>query len=215
AGTHLLDSLRNCDFILRLFVRGRRSGSVRLRMPGTTVFVEEVIDPGTRAFQRAIRRRDIDLQQLELIRGFRTVVNLHPDARLLRNHFALAIIGAPAWAISKLLGASLRADMLHVAEDAIAAFLAAEYRRLHQSLRALESVRQRRPPVDPAEYLLGELIQQAAFRKLSRRGKEGFHGPITPSNGVTWRSRVWLVHVEGCLRRILQFGRELFPLRRE
>src|SRR5262245_37266205 len=100
-------------------------------MSGTAVFVEKVIDPGTGTFQRAIRSRNVHLQQFQLIRGFRAVVYLYPDTGLLRNHLALAIVGTAAWAISKLLWASLRTYMLHVAEHAIAAFLAAKYRNLH------------------------------------------------------------------------------------
>src|SRR6266540_4552694 len=95
-------SLRHCDFILRLFLRPGRIDDVGLWMSGTAVFIEEVIDPGTRAFQRAIRRRDVHLQQFQLIRGLRAVVYLHPDTGLLRNHLAPAIVGTTAWAISKL-----------------------------------------------------------------------------------------------------------------
>src|SRR5215831_8415288 len=124
-------SLRHYDFIVRFFLRPGRIDDVRLWMSGTAVFVEEVIDPGTGTFQRAIRRRNVHLQQFHLVRGFRAVVYLHPDTRLLRNDLALAVVGAAAWTISKLLWASLRTYMLHVAEHAIAAFLAAKYWNLH------------------------------------------------------------------------------------
>src|SRR5262245_60591540 len=124
-------SLRNYDFIFRLFFCRDGIVCAGLRMSGTAIFVEEVIDPRTRAFQRAIRRRNVNLQQLKLIRRLCAIIHLHPDARLLRYHFALALIGTAAWTVSKLLGASLRTYMLHVAEYAIAAFLAAKHRRLH------------------------------------------------------------------------------------
>src|SRR5262249_4072850 len=117
-------SLRNWDFILWLFLRRRRVNDAGLWISGTAIFFEEVIDPGTRAFQRAIRRRDVHLQQFQLIRGFRAVVYLHPDTGLLRNHFAPAIVCTAAWAVSKLLWASLRTYMLHVTSHAIEPCLA-------------------------------------------------------------------------------------------
>src|SRR5207244_11603294 len=102
--------------------------SALFRASWTAVFIEEIIDPGAGALERPVRRRDIDLQQLEFIRRFRAFVHLHPNASLFRNHFALTVVGAAARPISKLLGTCLRADILHVRYHTVAAFLTSERR---------------------------------------------------------------------------------------
>src|SRR5438552_3575765 len=98
-------------------------------MSGTAVSAQKEIEPGTGALQRTIRRRNVDLEGIDLIRGFCPFINAHPDARLLGNDFALSIVGSTARTVSKLLGAGLRTHVLQIRNHAIAAGLATEGRR--------------------------------------------------------------------------------------
>src|SRR5262245_19560405 len=125
---HSLRSLMHSDFILCFFLRrrGRRWRRILFCVSRTAIFVEEIIDPRARAFQGTDRGRNINLQKLQLIRGLRAFVHLNPNAGLFRYHLALSHICSPAWPISELLRTGLRANILHVRQDAIPARLTAE-----------------------------------------------------------------------------------------
>src|SRR5438552_11399302 len=79
-------SLRNCDFFLGFFLEGSRRWCIVLRMARAAVLVKEVIDPGARALERPVRRRNVDFQQIQFIRRLRAIVDLDPDTSLFRNH---------------------------------------------------------------------------------------------------------------------------------
>src|SRR4029079_4133819 len=109
-----------------------------LRPSWTAVALEIVVEPRRGAGHRAIRRRDEGLETLDLVRRLGALHHFHPDARLLGDDLALAVVGAAARAVAHLLGTGLRADVLHAAEHAVAAVLAAEDLLLRQVLEALE-----------------------------------------------------------------------------
>src|ERR1700678_3113548 len=100
----------NLSQSLSPFIRGRTSdqscglritnGNQRLRVLRTAVFVEQVIDVRTGAFERTVARWNIGLQFVHAVRGFGTVIDLNPDAFLLGNHFALAVESTAAGAIA-------------------------------------------------------------------------------------------------------------------
>src|SRR5258708_2669288 len=74
-------SLWDGDFFLRFIFRGRRwrQRSSGLWMARPAILVEEVIEPCARALERTIRRWNVNLEQVQFIRGFRTIVHLDPD----------------------------------------------------------------------------------------------------------------------------------------
>src|SRR5713101_123113 len=88
------------DVVFRFFPAGRRRWRIGLGMPGTAVFIEEIVDPRARSLERTIRRGDVHLQQFELIGRLRALIHFDPDAWLLRNDFTLAVTGAAARAVS-------------------------------------------------------------------------------------------------------------------
>src|SRR5712691_5388890 len=78
-------------------------------LPRPAVALEEVVDPGARALQRPMRRRDVDLQGFDAAGGSGPLVDVDPDARLV-HHLAAAEMCAPARAVAELLGTGLWAD---------------------------------------------------------------------------------------------------------
>ena len=128
---------------------GRRRGAgTRRDASRTAVAVQEVVDPGAGALERAIGRRHVDRQLVEAPPGAGSRLHAHPDARLV-DHLAAPEIGAATRAIAEVLGAGLGAHVLQVPEDAVAAGLAAEQRSLHGELEALHGLSDGRPPVGP------------------------------------------------------------------
>ena len=83
-----------------------------------------------------VSRRNVDFQIFYALFGFCAGVDLRPDARFV-DYFAAAVMRAAAGAISHSFGAGLRADVFHVAEDAIAAGLAAEERGFNCEFESL------------------------------------------------------------------------------
>src|SRR5881394_144839 len=83
----------------------------RLRMLGTAVAIEKVIDVGTGSLQRPVALRDICLEFVHAIRRLGTLIHLHPDTGLLRNHFALAVERSAARTVPKILRTRHRADI--------------------------------------------------------------------------------------------------------
>ena len=95
----------------------------------------EDVYPGGRAFQFPVNAGLNLLQEMESTSLLRTAVDLIPDAGSLGEHLALpAGASAAARAVSKLLRAVHRAGEHGVAEDALAALIAAENRFLEYLL---------------------------------------------------------------------------------
>src|SRR5271156_6071986 len=138
--------------LLRAIRRGRRAGfcGIRLRHFRAAIAMEKIIYPGTGTGERPVWRRDVDFQFLQAAVRFRALVHRDPDAGLVVD-FAAAEGGAATGAIAHAFGASLRADVLHLAENAIAAGLAAEERRLDGEFQALEAVSGGWAAVNPAK----------------------------------------------------------------
>src|SRR5262249_52479867 len=104
--------------------------------------------PGARALEGAVGRGDVADQVAHAAGRPRPVVHREPDAGL-RDHLAPAVMSSAARAVPELLGAGLRADVLAVAEDAVAARLTAEDRALEGDLRALDGGGDTGPLVGP------------------------------------------------------------------
>src|SRR6266436_174404 len=204
----------NLGFVLfvRRGRRQRRAGIVDIPSR-TAVALQEVIDVGTRALQRTVRRRNVNLQKLELVRGFRTLVDLHPDTRLLRNDFALAVVGAAARPIAQLLRTGLRAHVLHIAQHAVAACLTSEHGRLHRKFQALEIMRKPGTPIDPAE----DGDKNPAQRRILANRKHAAEKIQRARNHAERFRRLCraLVHVIAVLRGVVEFLRQFFPSRSE
>src|SRR5262249_7131577 len=124
------------------------------------VALEEVVDPGARALEGAVGRGDVADQVADAASRPRPVVHREPDAGL-GDHLAPAEMSSPARAVPELLGAGLRADVLEVAEDAVAARLTAEHRPLEGELRALDGGCDPGPRVGPRRQPAEEPAQPA------------------------------------------------------
>src|SRR5262249_32994460 len=92
-----------------------RTGTAR-----PAVAVEEVVDPRARAAERAVGRRDVDQETALPPCGAGARVDAHPHARLVGD-LAAPEVGAPARAVPEVLRAGLRAHVLEMAQDAVAA----------------------------------------------------------------------------------------------
>src|SRR5262249_28180104 len=132
--------------------RGRRRNFFWMSRP--TVFLEKIIDPGTRALERTIRRWNVDFQQFHFIRGFCPLVSFYPDTLLLRDDFALAVECTATRSVPELLRTGLRTHILQIGDDAVAAFLAAKGRRLDHKLSSRKRMSQRWPFINPAHDLV-------------------------------------------------------------
>ena len=104
----------------------RAQREVRLSLVSwSTVAIQKIIDPGTGSLERTIRWRDVSSQIVNASFRFRAVVDGNPDAGLV-NHFAPSVRRTAAGPVPQILRAGLRADVFHLAENAIAAGLASE-----------------------------------------------------------------------------------------
>src|SRR5262245_63786967 len=91
--------------------RGRRAA----------VAIEEVVEPGAGALERAGGGRHVGEQVADPAGGAGPLVHPDPDARLVGHDLAAPEVSAPARTVPELLRARLRADVLQVAEHAVAA----------------------------------------------------------------------------------------------
>src|SRR5580698_5823867 len=123
----------------------------RLWMFRPAVFIEQIIDVRTGAFERPIARRNISLQLVHSMGCLRPVVHRNPNARLLRDHLALAVEGPATWAVAQVLRTRHGADVFHQAQNAVATGLASEDRFLERQLGAFHGVRQRGTMIHPAQ----------------------------------------------------------------
>ena len=156
----------------RTILTGVASGAVRARrpawgVPGRLSRSEEIVDPGRGARERAVGRRDEGLQIGDAVGGLGALVDRHPDA-LLIDDLAAAHERAAARPVAHLLRTRLRADVLHVAEHAVAARLAAEHRPLAIVLEALEQLAAGPGAVDPGEQRAHGAAAPAVSRGVLR-----------------------------------------------
>src|SRR5262245_44308998 len=129
-------------------LRVSSSTAPRVLVPGVAaVALEEVVDPGARAGERSMGRRDVGLERFGAAGGVSALVHAHPDTGLI-HHLTSTEEGAAAGAIAHLLGTRLRTDVLHLAQHAVATGLAAEHRPLHGQLDALRRPREAGMAVD-------------------------------------------------------------------
>src|SRR5687767_7046977 len=110
----LLSSGRSEDPPLRI-TRSNGLDNPLFRPARPAVALEVVIEPRRGAGEPAIRRRDERLEALDVVRRLGAFHHLDPDARLLGDDLAGAMVGAAAGAVAHLLGAGLRAHVLHAA----------------------------------------------------------------------------------------------------
>src|SRR6266571_406182 len=136
-----------------------------------TVTAEKKVDPGACLFQIAVRRRNVSFEILDPAGRLRALVNRHPNAGF-GFHFALAILCSTARAVAEILRTGLRADVFHVPQHTISAGLASKQGGLDGELESLETPRESRPLVDPAEELREEVPECAALldRECSSQG---------------------------------------------
>ena len=114
------------------------------------IAIQEIVDPRTGALENTIGRRDVRFQFGYARFRFRAFVYGNPDAGLV-DDFAASHGCAATRTVTKILRAGLRADVFHVAEDAIAAGLAAEEGRLDGELCAFDCEGDGGMPIDGAE----------------------------------------------------------------
>src|SRR3990172_3963771 len=207
----------------------RAAASITIQWRAQAVALQEKVDERTGSLQLTVGRWDVNLQALDLTRFLGALIHLYPDALVVGDDLALASVSPAARAVAKLLGAGLRADVLHVAEDTVAAGLAAKERLLEGELRALEGGGQARPPFDPREDAR-ERTTEPRVTSDRERPPEQVEDPwheLSPRpvfrrrrtrrrcsmRSVRVCPRRAIVQIEASRRAVLQLGCQLLPLR--